>query len=125
METAELEEADAKDRVAGDTTWHRMDVACGIYGTILVTAVAAGASAVPEMEALKGALVVLVTTVVFWIAHIYANLMALHRSQRRRSSLAEAGEVALQELPLVGAGVLPILILLLLGAAGVTINERS
>jgi hypothetical protein len=122
METAELEEADAKDRVAGDTTWHRMDVACGIYGTILVTAVAAGASAVPEMEALK---VVLVTTVVFWIAHIYANLMALHRSQRRRSSLAEAGEVALQELPLVGAGVLPILILLLLGAAGVTINERS
>jgi hypothetical protein len=122
---AEFEDAEVEDQVADDTLWHRMDVASGIYGTILVTAVVAGASADPHVEAWKGALVVLVTTVVFWIAHIYANLLALHRNQRRRSNLSEAGEVGLQELPLVFAGILPILILLILGAAGVTSRDTA
>jgi hypothetical protein len=108
-----------------DTLWHRMDVASGIYGLILVTAVVAGASADPKMEAWRGAVVVLVTTLVFWIAHVYANLLALHRGRRRRSSLAEAGEVALQESLLVFAGVLPIFILLLLGATGLISRDAA
>ena len=120
-----MKDAGVEDLVADDTLWHRMDVASGIYGLILVTAVVAGVSADPHLEAWKGALVVFVTTVVFWIAHVYANLLALHHSQRRRSSLAEAGEVGLQELPLVFAGVFPILILLLLGATGAVSRDTA
>jgi hypothetical protein len=122
---AELEDAEVEDRTARETTWHGMDVASGIYGLILVTAVVAGASADPHLEAWQGAVVVLVTTLVFWIAHIYANLLALHRRRKRRSSLADAGEVALQELPLVFAGVFPILTLLLLGTAGITSRDTA
>ena len=112
-----------------DRTWHRTwrhaDIASGIYGTILVTAVVAGASADPHLDAWRGAAVVLVTTLVFWIAHIYANLLALHHGQRQRSTWAQAREVAWQELTLVEAGVFPIAILLLLGATGVTSRDTA
>lgn len=102
-----------------------MDIASGIYGTILVTAVVAGASAEPHIEAWTGALIVFVTTIVFWIAHIYANLLAFHHREGRRTSLEEAREVGLQELPLIGAGLLPILLLLVLGAAGITSRDTA
>ena len=124
-----LKEAEGEEQMAEARTWHRAwhhaDIASGIYGTILVTAVVAGASADPHLDVWRGSVVVLATTLVFWIAHVYANLLALHHGQRQRSSWAQARELAWQELPLVEAGVLPMLILLLLGATGVTSRDTA
>jgi hypothetical protein len=113
-----LDETGVEDQPAASGIWERMDIASGIYGTILVTAVVAGASAEPHLEAWKGAVIILVTTLVFWLAHVYANLLALHHAQRRLTSLSEARDAGLQEVPLIFAGVLPMLILLSLGATG-------
>ncbi len=73
------------------------DIASGIYGTILVTAVVAGTAADDEITALSGALVVLVTTLVFWLAHAYANALALRLKQRARPSWAQFSRLAVEE----------------------------
>jgi len=117
--------AEDRTRHRAAVRWAGADIASGIYGTILVTAVVAGASADPHMEAWRGAVVVLVTTLVFWLAHVYANQMALHHSQRQHSSWTQVRELAWQEWPLVEAGLLPIIILLLLGATGVTSRDTA
>ena len=122
---ARRQEAGVEDGTENNVTEHRAKTASGIYGTILVTAVIAGVSADPNLDVWRGSVVVLVTALVFWLAHIYANLLALHHVQRRHSSWAQAREGARQEWPLIQAGVLPILILLVLGATGITGRDTA
>jgi hypothetical protein len=93
------------------------DVASAIYGTILATTVVAGTSSSEEVSVTAGALIVLVTTMVFWLAHVYANLLAQRVVLKRRPSWAERAALAGQEWPLVQAGALPAF-LLLLGTTG-------
>ncbi len=96
---------------------HFADIASGIYGTILVTAVLAVTAADEEVSALSGALIVAVTALVFWLAHTYANLLALRLKQHARPSWAQARHLAGEEWPLVEAGIVPAAVLLI-GAAG-------
>ncbi len=96
---------------------HHVDVTSAIYGTILVTAVVAVASNNEETGALAGALGILVTTLVFWLAHVYASLLAHRVTMKQQPSWKEVRQLAREEWPLVQAGILPALILLL-GAAG-------
>jgi hypothetical protein len=88
-----------------------------IYGTIVVLAVVvAGAKAYPH-EAGKIAALVAITSVVFWLAHVYAHGLAHAVALGDHLSLAELGHIARREGSIVGAA-LPPLAALLLGALG-------
>ena len=89
-----------------------------VYGTIVVLAVVvAGAKAYPDSPGHVAALVV-ITTVVFWLAHVYAHALAHSISRDEHLSLAALGRIARKEAALVEAGVPPV-VALLLGAIGV------
>jgi hypothetical protein len=92
------------------------DLASAIYGTILVTAVVVGTSADSHITAGWGALIVFITTFVFWLAHVYANLLAFRAAERRMPSGAEVRRIALDEWPIIQAGFFPIAVLRLAGA---------
>jgi hypothetical protein len=86
-----------------------------IYGTIVVLSVlVAGARAFPD-DAGRIAAMVLVTSVVFWLAHVYAHALAHSVAHDEHLSRAELGQIAGREASVVEAAVPP-LVALLLGA---------
>jgi hypothetical protein len=88
-----------------------------IYGTIVVLAVVvAGAKAYPESA---GHIVVLVvvTSLVLWLAHVYAHGLAQTVARAERLSLAELRRIAGRERSIAEAA-LPPVGALLLGALG-------
>ena len=95
-----------------------------VYGTIIVLAVVvAGAKAYPN-EAGQIAALVAVTSVVFWLAHVYANGIAQSIAKDERISLAELRHVARREASIVEAA-LPSVAVLLLGAFGLVSTEAA
>jgi hypothetical protein len=88
-----------------------------IYGTIVVLAVlVAGVRAYPD-DAGRIAGLVLVTSVVFWVAHVYAHGLAHSVIHDEHLSRVELLHIARREASIVGAA-LPPLAALLLGALG-------
>src|SRR5205807_2107238 len=91
--------------------------ASAIYGTILVTAVIVALSEDPSATASQLMEAVATTSVVFWLAHVYANFIG-HRAELPDSGRSEGIRVALvRDLPMIQAAVPP-LVALLLGAVG-------
>jgi hypothetical protein len=89
-----------------------------IYGTIVVLAVlVAGARAFPDDTGRIAAMVV-VTSVVFWLAHVYAHGLAHSVAHDEHLSATELRRIARREGSVVEAAVPP-LVALLLGAFGV------
>jgi hypothetical protein len=89
-----------------------------IYGTILVLAVlVAAAKAYPDSPG-RIAAVVLATSAVFWLAHVYADSVAHGVAHGQRLSRAELRYIARREASIIEAAVPP-LAALLLGALGV------
>lgn len=88
-----------------------------VYGTIIVLAVlVAGAKAYPN-EAGHIAALVAVTSVVFWLAHVYAHGLAESVAKDEHLSLANLQRIARREGSIVEAA-LPPVAALLLGAVG-------
>ena len=88
-----------------------------VYGTIVVLSViVAGLKAFPH-GLWHVALLVAVTTVVFWLAHVYAHGIAFSLGHNEHLSLAELDHIGRREASIVGAGVPPELALVL-GATG-------
>ena len=88
-----------------------------VYGTIIVLAVlVAGARAYPN-EAGHIAALLAVTSVVFWLAHVYAHGLAESVSKDEHLSLANLRRIARREGSIVEAA-LPPVAALLLGAVG-------
>ncbi len=78
-----------------------------VYGTIVVLSViVTGAKAFPN-ELGHIALLVGVTTIVFWLAHVYANALAFSVGHDAHLSLAEFGHIARHEASILAAGVPP------------------
>ena len=96
-----------------------------IYGTIIVLAVLVGGSRAFPDDAGHIAALVVVTSVVFWLAHVYAHGLAHSVIHDEHLSLAELRGIARREGSIVGAAVPP-LAALLLGAVGAvsTKNRR-
>jgi hypothetical protein len=95
-----------------------------IYGTILVLAViSAGARAYPH-EAGEIAVLVAATSLVFWLAHVYAHAVAESIAHDQRLSLSELGHVARREGTMIAAAI-PSTVALLLGAAGVLSTKAA
>jgi hypothetical protein len=88
-----------------------------VYGTIVVLSViVTGVKAFPD-TLWHVALLVAVTTVVFWLAHVYAHGIAFSLGHDEHLSLAELDHIGRREATIVGAGVPPE-VALVLGAAG-------
>ena len=95
-----------------------------IYGTIVVLAVlVAGAKAYPTAAG-KIAALVAITSVVFWLAHVYAHSLARSVAKDEHLSLAELRHIARHEGAIVEAA-LPPLGALMLGAFGLVSTRAS
>jgi hypothetical protein len=101
----------------------RRDVAGAIYGLILATSVIA-VSRQYTHDALVTAVTVVVTAGVFWLAHVYAGVLAIGLRGQHRPTWAEVRLVVDEEWPLVQSGVLPTAILLL-GPLGVLADDTA
>ena len=101
----------------GTTTRHRSLIgerlAGFVYGTIVVLAVlVAGARAFPN-DAGRIAVMIVVTSGVLWVAHVYAHALAQSVANDARVSLAELRLIATREGSILEATVPPLAALLL------------
>jgi hypothetical protein len=95
-----------------------------IYGTIIVLAVlVAGARAYPH-EAGHVAALVVVTSFVFWLAHVYSHGLGHSVAHDEHLSLAELGRIARREAAILEAAVLPVAALVL-GVLGLVSTETA
>ncbi len=97
---------------------HRAHRAAGaIYGTILATAVVATAGHDPETVN-RSVAIVAVTSLVFWMAHVYSLWVAARLVLMRPLRRDEMVSIAVAEWPMLQSSG-PIILVLLLGAIGV------
>jgi hypothetical protein len=94
-----------------------------IYGTIVVLAVIVAGARAYRHDAGHIAVLVVATTVAFWLAHVYADALAHSIAHDRRISAAELRYIARREASIVEAAVPPF-VALLLGAVGL-ISTRA
>jgi hypothetical protein len=88
-------------------------LAGAIYGTILSTALIAAYSEYDATDPAQIASAVVVTALIFWVAHAYAGLLAEEAAHGWGSGLAIARRNLADEWPLVVGSVPPVLPLLL------------
>jgi hypothetical protein len=93
-------------------------IAGTVYGTIVVMAAMAAGGPSFEHEPWRLLTIVVVTAVIFWIAHVYAHGLGESIALGRRLDISELETIARRELSILLAVVLPALALLL-GAIGV------
>jgi hypothetical protein len=84
-----------------------------IYGQILSTAVVATLSEDPDYAVSDVLIAVVVTTVVFWLAHVYAESTARRLTMDRNIRLDEIAVVAREESSMVLAAIPTVLVLAL------------
>ncbi len=98
------------------------NLAGGVYGTILVTSIIAAADANDAIW--RSLAIVVVTTFVFWLAHVYANALAAGVDHGEELSFGEIRRIARHEWPLLQAAAIPALALLA-GAVGLIERETA
>jgi hypothetical protein len=85
-----------------------------IYGTILSLAVlVGGVKAYPAGHAWKIVVLLAVTAIVFWLAHVYAHSLAHVLSENRHLSLAELRRIGRHESSIIEAAIPPVASMLL------------
>ncbi|MGW5848006.1 hypothetical protein ACWFQ8_08630 [Streptomyces sp. NPDC055254] len=87
-------------------TASRSDHAGAVYGSLLAASVIATAGSVGDFPRVELIVMLLVTGVVFWAAHVYASL-AGERLVGRPVGWAEVRRAGRSELPIIEAAVLP------------------
>lgn len=100
------------------------NLASGIYGTILSTALIAAYTEDPGSDPLQVAVAVVVTAAVFWIAHAYADVLARGLVGSKGGGFAQARAELAREWPLV-LGSLPPVLPLLLAPVGILSDDAA
>jgi hypothetical protein len=95
----------------------QVNLSGAIYGVITATAVMAATSG-HGGNALDVLLGTTITLTVFWLAHVYAEVLAHHLRGAHRPSFTVLHREMMQEIPLLTAPA-PSLIILALGAVGI------
>jgi hypothetical protein len=95
-----------------------------IYGLILATSVIAVSREYDSSTAGLIGVTVLVTGVVFWLAHVYARVLAGSISRHRMLNRSEVREALRHDWPLVEVTV-PLVLILALGALDVVADETA
>ncbi|MEU7095513.1 hypothetical protein [Kitasatospora aureofaciens] len=96
---------------APEGTADRTDYAGAVYGSMLAASVIAASGVHETRPRLSLILLLVVTGLVFWVAHVYAHL-AGEREVGRRVGWHRVREVGREEWPLVEASALPALAVL-------------
>lgn len=86
-----------------------------VYGTIVVLGVIAASSSVAQGGAFEIASLVVATTVVLWLAHVYAHALEVSLTRGERLQAGALGEIAVHQSSILSAAVLPTAALLLGG----------
>jgi hypothetical protein len=84
-----------------------------VYGTIVALGVLVGGARAFPHEAGHIAVLVVVTSVVFWLAHVYAHGLGGSVARDRRLTLAELRLLARHEAAIIEAALIPSAVLLL------------
>lgn len=114
--------ADAEDAARiGETSIEHDDTnyVGAVYGSLLAASVVAGTSprdGAPSLHELV--ILLLVTGLVFWAAHVYARLIGERVTQGEPVTWAEVSRVARHEWPLVEAAIVPCLVAAVLTVFG-------
>ena len=95
-----------------------------IYGLILATSVIAVSHEYDPSNAGLIGVSVLVTGIVFWMAHVYARVLARSITQHRMLSGSEVREALRHDWPLVEVTV-PLVLILALGALDVVADKAA
>ena len=95
-----------------------------VYGTIVVLSVLVAASRAYPHDAGRIAALVAVTSLVFWVAHVYAHGISQSIAGEDRLSLADLREIARHEGSIVEAA-LPTVVVLLLAMLGVISTQTA
>ena len=95
-----------------------------IYGLILATSVMAVSREYDSSNAGRVGVTVLVTGVVFWLAHVYARVLAGSITQQRMLRRSEVREALRHDWPLVEVTV-PLVLILALGAIDVVPDKTA
>jgi hypothetical protein len=103
-----------KKLVVGD----RSTIAGTVYGTIIVMSVLAASAKAYEHQLWRLVVLVGVTAVVLWLAHVYAHGLGESLNLGRRLTTSELASIARREYSVVAAAVLP-LVAVVLGAVGI------
>jgi hypothetical protein len=93
-------------------------IAGTVYGTIVVMATVTAGAHGKQTDTGRLAVVVAVTALVFWAAHLYSDALAESLERGRRLDRAELADVARRELSIPAAAVAPV-VALVLAALGV------
>ena len=92
-----------------------------IYGTIAVGALLAAESVRRETYG-KNIEAVLITLLIYWLAHSYADLAAERLRSGARLTIGRLGKTMLNELPLLAGATIPLATLLICWAAGTRLS---
>jgi hypothetical protein len=95
-----------------------------IYGLILATSVIAVSREYTNAKAALVAVTVLTTSVVFWLAHVYARALAKSLTDARMPRRSEAGELLRHDWPLVEVTG-PLVLILGLGALDILSDDAA
>lgn len=99
-------------------------IAGTVYGTIVVMATVTAGHQGEATDATRLAVVVGVTVLVLWVAHLYAHALAESIERGRRLDRAELGAVARREWSIPAAAAAPIA-MLVLAAFGVLAEQTA
>jgi hypothetical protein len=99
-------------------------LARAIYGNVLATSLVVAFSEDDAYSPAEIALSVFVTGLVFWLAHVYSNLVAERYTVGRQLTRSEIGAEFYGEWPVVQAFFPPIVVLLL-GTVGLLSNDTA
>jgi len=89
------------------------NLAGAIYGTILATSVVAGLSEGGTVDKGPAALVVITSSLVFWLAHVYAGVLGHHLQLGHGFRWSRVGAIARHEWPILASGIPPAIVLAL------------
>jgi hypothetical protein len=92
-----------------------------IYGTIAVGALLAAESVRRETYG-KNIEAVVITLLIYWLAHAYADLAAARLRSGARLTIGRLAKTMLHELPLLAGATIPLAILLICWAAGTRLS---
>ena len=86
-----------------------------VYGTIIVMGVIAASASGTQGGAFEIASLVVATSVVLWLAHVYAHALEVSLTRGERLQAGALGEIAVHQSSILSAAVLPTAALLLGG----------
>jgi len=97
------------------------DLSAAIYGTMTVGALLAAESADNETY-FKTVLSVMITLVIYWFAHSYAEFASERLKEREPLRLAVLGRIMVRQVPILFGAAIPLVAVLVLWAADASLS---